>query len=102
MKRPVVLLVTARPGLKALLRGASTMFAQPDARGRKRTATLEDVRTALERAGGKLEGSMGVIGAKLGLSKSSAHRALHAMAGAGMISLATSAAGTLVQMRPPT
>jgi DNA-binding IclR family transcriptional regulator len=55
--------------------------------------------TKIEGAGGKLEGSVEEIGARLGLSKSSAHRALHAPAGAGMISLATSGAGTLVEVR---
>jgi DNA-binding IclR family transcriptional regulator len=36
---------------------------------------------------------------KLGLTKSSAHRALHALATAGLVSLAASPAGTLVQLR---
>lgn len=67
--------------------------------GRKRSKPLNGVLEKIEAAGGKLEGSIEVIGARLGLSKSSAHRALHALAGAGMISLATSAAGTLVQLR---
>ncbi len=73
--------------------------AEKKAVGRKRSRALNDVMSKIEGAGGRLEGSVEEIGAKLGLSKSSAHRALHAMAGAGMISLATSGAGTLVQLR---
>ena len=70
------------------------------ARGRKRSAPLGKVMDRLTEAGGKLEGSLDDIGARLGLpSKSSAHRALNALAGAGLITLATSTAGTLVQIR---
>jgi hypothetical protein len=71
--------------------------ADKKAVGRKRSRALDDVMSRIEGAGGKLEGSVEEIGARLGLSKSSAHRALHALAGAGMISLATSTVGTLVQ-----
>lgn len=68
--------------------------------GRKRSRALDDVLAKIEGAGGKLEGTLDELGDRLGLSKSSAHRALHALAGAGMISLATSAAGTTIQLRP--
>lgn len=67
--------------------------------GRKRAAPLDDVLAKLTSEGGRLEGSIGGIATKLGLSKSSAHRALHALSTAGALSLATSAAGTLVQVR---
>ena len=53
-------------------------------RGRKRAKPLELVAEKIERAGGQLEGSMSDIGEKLGLTKSSAHRALHALAAAGL------------------
>jgi hypothetical protein len=93
-----LIVVAALPGAETVPREPAAPPAK--ARGRKRTAPLEDVMAKLKGAGGKLEGSMDQIGTRLGLTKSSAHRALHAMAGAGMISLATSAAGTLVQVRP--
>lgn len=67
--------------------------------GRKRSRALDDVLAKIETAGGRLEGSLDELGERLGLSKSSAHRALHALAGLGAVSLATSAAGTLVQLR---
>lgn len=67
--------------------------------GRKRSRALNDVLAKIENAGGQLEGSIDEIGGRLGLSRSSAHRALHALAGLGAVSLATSAAGTLVQLR---
>jgi hypothetical protein len=79
--------------------GVAQKLAVSNARGRKRAAPLEDVMAALKDAGGRLEGSMDQLGARLGLSKSSAHRALHALSGAGLVSVATSAAGTLVQLR---
>lgn len=92
-----LIVVVALPGAET----AQLEQAAPPgkARGRKRTTPLEDVVATLKNAGGKLEGSIDQIGARLGLSRSSAHRALHAMAGAGMISLATSGAGTLVELR---
>lgn len=67
--------------------------------GRKRSRALDDVLGKIESAGGQLEGTLDELGERLGLSKSSAHRALHALAGMGSVSLATSAAGTLVQLR---
>lgn len=67
--------------------------------GRKRSRALNDVLAKIDSAGGKLEGTLDELGERLGLSKSSAHRALHALAGLGAVSLATSAAGTLVQTR---
>lgn len=67
--------------------------------GRNRSRALDDVADRIRSLGGRLEGSIEDIGRRLGLSKSSAHRALHALAGAGVIGLATSAAGTLVQLR---
>ena len=73
--------------------------APAKAKGRKRSTPLEDVVAKLKSAGGRLEGSMGELGRRLGLSKSAAHRALHALAGMGTVTLATSAAGTLVQAR---
>jgi len=66
--------------------------------GRKRSRALDDVLEKI-RAAGQLEGTLDELGERLGLSKSSAHRALHALAGLGAVSLATSAAGTLVQLR---
>lgn len=78
----------------------STTKAQkvkPDARGRKRAAPLKDVLAKLESAGGVLEGSIEAISEKLGLSRSSAHRALHAMASAEMISLVTTPGGTIAK-----
>jgi uncharacterized membrane protein len=89
---------------------APAMAAAPEARladnkktaGRKRSRALDDVLAKIEGAGGKLEGTLDELGERLGLSKSSAHRALHALAGAGMISLATSAAGTLIQTKAMT
>lgn len=68
--------------------------------GRKRSRALDDVLAKIDQHGGTLEGTLDELGERLGLSKSSAHRALHALAGAGMIGLTTSAAGTLVQLRP--
>lgn len=67
--------------------------------GRKRAKPVDAVLAKIERAGGQLEGSTGQIGDKLGLTKSSARRAIHALAAAGLVSLAASPAGTLVQMR---
>jgi uncharacterized membrane protein len=68
--------------------------------GRKRSRPLEDVVARLKAAGGQLEGSYDEIGERLGLSKSSAHRALHALATMGAVSLAKiEGAGTLVQLR---
>ncbi len=67
--------------------------------GRKRAKPLNGVLEKIEAAGGKLEGTLDELGERLGLSKSSAHRALHALAGLGFIGLTTSAAGTLVQLR---
>jgi len=74
-------------------------LADKKAVGRKRSRALDDVLGKIEGAGGKLEGTLDELGGKLGLSKSSAHRALHALAGVGAVSIATSAAGTLVQLR---
>lgn len=71
----------------------------PATKGRKRAKPLDDVLARIKAAGGRLEGSIDAIGSRLGLSKSSAHRALHALATLGAVSLATSAAGTLVQLR---
>ncbi|HRQ25649.1 helix-turn-helix domain-containing protein [Hyphomicrobium sp.] len=73
--------------------------APAKAKGRKRSTPLEDVMARLRGVGGRIEGSYVELAAKLGLSKSAAHRALHALAGMGAVSLATSAAGTLVQLR---
>ncbi|WP_158412809.1 helix-turn-helix domain-containing protein [Hyphomicrobium nitrativorans] len=67
--------------------------------GRKRSRALDDVLAKIKSAGGQLEGPLDELGERLGLSKSSAHRALHALAGLGAVNLATSAAGTLVQLR---
>lgn len=72
---------------------------QASKRGRKRSAPLQKIVDRLNAAGGKLEGSLDEIGSQLGLSKSSAHRALQALAGAGTITLASSGAGTLVRVR---
>lgn len=79
---------------------APQLTADKKTAGRKRSRALDEVLAKIESAGGQLEGPLDELGERLGLSKSSAHRALHALAGAGMISLATSGAGTLVQIRP--
>lgn len=68
-------------------------------RGRKRAKPLDVVVERIRDAGGKLEGSLDEIGAHLGVSKSSAHRALNTLAAAGLVSLAASPAGTLVTLR---
>lgn len=92
-----LIVVSALPGAPPA--PAPTAAPVESARGRKRAKPLDDVVARLEDAGGRLEGPVEGIGARLGLSKSSAHRALHALAGAGVITLATSAAGTLVRLR---
>lgn len=91
-----LIVVAALPDVPSLEKSVSA----PAPRGRKRAKPLDDVMAKLRGAGGKLEGTLDEIGARLGLSKSSAHRALHALAGVGAVSLATGAAGTLVQLRP--
>lgn len=86
---------------KAAVEATEEMSPEPVAdkktAGRKRSRALNDVLAKIDGAGGKLEGTLDELGERLGLSKSSAHRALHALAGIGAVSLATSAAGTLVQ-----
>lgn len=49
-------------------------------------------------AGGEVEGSLEEIGKTLGVSKSSAHRALNSLA-AGLVSLVATSAGTIVSLR---
>ncbi len=69
-------------------------------RGRKPAAPFEKVMSRLNEVGGKIEGPLEAIGERLGIpTKSSTHRTLNALAGAGLVTLATSAAGTLVQVR---
>lgn len=72
---------------------------EPAKRGRKRATPLEKVQQRIADAGGELEGSYEALGQRLGLSKASAHRALNALAAAGVVSLAASPVGTLVQLR---
>ncbi|MFA5901587.1 MAG: helix-turn-helix domain-containing protein [Hyphomicrobium sp.] len=69
----------------------------PLRRGRKPAKPRDVILQRIEKHGGRLEGSTSELGDKLGLSKSSAHRALHALAAAGLITMATSPAGTVVQ-----
>ncbi|WP_139247898.1 helix-turn-helix domain-containing protein [Hyphomicrobium sp. CS1GBMeth3] len=52
--------------------------------GRKRSRALDDILAKIESAGGQLEGSIDEIGGRLGLSRSSAHRALHALDGSAL------------------
>jgi len=78
---------------------AEPAAAEPAKRGRKRLVALEKVQQRIVEAGGELEGSYEALGQRLGLSKASAHRALHALAAAGAVSLATGQMGTIVQLR---
>jgi hypothetical protein len=71
----------------------------PLKRGRKRATSLEKVRERIASAGGELEGSYEALSDRLGLSsKASARRAVHALAAAGVVSLAASPLGTLVRL----
>ena len=76
--------------------GPVAVAAEPAKRGRKRATPLEKVQQRIADAGGELEGSYEALGARLGLSKPSAHRALNALAAAGVVSLAASPVGTTV------
>jgi len=68
--------------------------------GRKRSRALNDVLDKIGQHGGRLEGTLDQISGRLGMTRSSAHRALNALAAMGSVTLAASAAGTLVQLRP--
>lgn len=67
-------------------------------RGRKRSVELEEVRERIADAGGEISGSYEELGQRLGLSKPSAHRALNALAAAGVVTLAATPVGTLVRL----
>lgn len=105
----IVVAAPSRPARRVEVAAEATTEAEPveaprivadkKTAGRKRSRALNDVLQKIEGAGGKLEGTLDELGERLGLSKSSAHRALHALAGIGAVSMATSAAGTLVQIR---
>lgn len=88
---PIVITVQVRPPARET--------GVPPKRGRKRATPLEKVTERIAANGGELEGSYETLGQRLGLSKASAHRALNALAATGIVSLATSPMGTLVQLR---
>ena len=76
-----------------------TMEPQPSGkqRGRKRATPLEKIQQRIADAGGRLEGSYEDLGGRLGVSKASAYRSLNALAAAGLVKLAASPCGTIVQ-----
>jgi hypothetical protein len=69
------------------------------ARGRKRATPLQKVADRIVAAGGELEGSYDTLGQRLGMSKGAAYRALNALAAMGIVTLAVSPLGTIVQAR---
>lgn len=88
--QPLVITVQVRP--PAIETGGQVR------RGRKRTTPLEKVQQRIADAGGELEGSYETLGERLGMTKASAHRALNALAAAGVVSLAASPVGTMVRL----
>lgn len=90
-------LTTTRPALGET--SAPVALSESKRRGRRRGVALGDVVTRIEANGGTLDGSLSGIAKLIGApSRAAAHRALNALACAGLVKIAATAAGTSVTL----